>query len=100
MTFDRPEARNAITWAMYDQLVEACEQLDGDETIRVLILRGAGGSSLWLGPTSVSFRISRPKKMHWNIRQKLPSGYRLEAVTKPTIATITGPAAGAGAVIR
>ena len=30
LTFNRPEARNALTWAMYDALVEACERVDAD----------------------------------------------------------------------
>ena len=45
VTFNRPEARNAITWAMYDGLVEGCEQVDRDETIRVVVFRGAGGKA-------------------------------------------------------
>src|SRR5258706_13423056 len=45
LTFNRPEARNAMTWAMYDAPVEACESLDADPQVRVLILRGAGGKA-------------------------------------------------------
>ena len=41
VTFNRPEARNAITWAMYDGLMEACEEVDRDETIRAVIFCGA-----------------------------------------------------------
>jgi len=42
VTLNRPEARNAMTFEMYDELHEACERLDRDAGVRVVILRGAG----------------------------------------------------------
>ena len=42
LTFNRPEARNAMTWEMYEALGETCERVDADDSIRVLVLRGAG----------------------------------------------------------
>ena len=36
VTFDRPEARNAMTWAMYEQLRGICEQLREDPSVRVV----------------------------------------------------------------
>ena len=39
-TFTRPEARNALTWEMYDALVAACERVDADHDIRVLVIKG------------------------------------------------------------
>jgi enoyl-CoA hydratase len=44
VTLDRPEARNAMTWEMYEGLVQACARVDADESLRVLLLRGAGGA--------------------------------------------------------
>ena len=43
ITFDRPGARNAMSWAMYDQLAECLMRLAGDDSVRVAELRGAGG---------------------------------------------------------
>ena len=43
LTFNRPEARNAMTWGMYQRLYEVCEEVDADESIRVLVLKGAAG---------------------------------------------------------
>ena len=40
LTFNRPEARNAMTWGMYDRLYEVCEEVDADDSVRVLVLRG------------------------------------------------------------
>ncbi len=44
VVFDRPQARNAMTFAMYEGLHEACVRADEDEQVRVLVLRGAGGA--------------------------------------------------------
>ena len=52
--FNRPEARNAMTFAMYEGLAEACDRADEDEGVRVLVLRGAGGAPSWPAPTSPS----------------------------------------------
>ena len=45
LTFTRPEARNAMTWEMYDALVDACDRVDRDASLRVLVLRGAGSKA-------------------------------------------------------
>ena len=42
LVFDRPQVRNAMSWAMYEQLEDACRQLAGDPSVRVACLRGAG----------------------------------------------------------
>ena len=42
VTVDRPEARNAMTFEMYEGLHGLCERLDADDGVRVVILRGAG----------------------------------------------------------
>ena len=44
VVFDRPEARNAMTWAMYGALAEACEKIVADDAVRVAVFRGAGGA--------------------------------------------------------
>ena len=33
LTFNRPEARNAMTWGMYQRLYEVCEEVDADDGI-------------------------------------------------------------------
>ena len=49
LTFNRPEARNAMTWGMYQRLYEVCEEVDADDSIRVLVLKGAGGKAFVAG---------------------------------------------------
>ncbi len=42
LTVNRPDQRNAMTWAMYERLVELCEEVDRDDRINVLVVRGSG----------------------------------------------------------
>src|SRR5258708_22866335 len=49
LTFNRPEVRNALTWGMYDRLYQVCEEVDADDSVRVLVLRGAGGRAFVAG---------------------------------------------------
>ena len=42
LTINRPEARNAMTFAMYERLHEVCERVDRDPRVRVLVVSGAG----------------------------------------------------------
>jgi len=42
ITFNRPEARNAMTFEMYERLHDLCERFDGDPGVRVVVLTGAG----------------------------------------------------------
>ena len=100
VTFNRPEARNAMTWAMYDGLVEACEVVDSTPEVRVLILRGAGGKAFVAGTDISQFQTFRTAEDALEYEHRLDQVIgRLESVTKPTIAAIAGATAGAGAVI-
>src|SRR5690606_41461039 len=42
VTFNRPESRNAMTFAMYDGLARICDAVEADPEVRVLVLTGAG----------------------------------------------------------
>jgi enoyl-CoA hydratase/carnithine racemase len=100
VTFNRPAARNAMTWAMYDGLVDACEAVDSTPEVRVLILRGAGGKAFVAGTDISQFQTFRTAEDALEYERRLDRVIgRLESVTKPTIAAIAGSAAGAGAVI-
>jgi enoyl-CoA hydratase len=98
-TFNRPAAKNAITWAMYDALAEACERVDADAAIRVLILR-SNGDAFAAGTdiqqfaqfTSAADGIAYERRLDTVID-------RLERVRVPTIAQVHGIAAGGGCAI-
>ena len=55
--FDRPWARNAMTWAMYDGLAAACAAIDQNSHIRVAVLRGAGGKAAARQISSAAFPL-------------------------------------------
>jgi enoyl-CoA hydratase/carnithine racemase len=100
LTFNRPEARNAMTWEMYDALVAACEDVDHDEMVRVLILRGAGGKAFIAGTDIAQFEGFRSAADGVEYERRLDDVLdRLERVTKPTIAQVQGVAAGGGCAI-
>ena len=54
--FDRPQARNAMTWAMYEQLMTICRQLREDASVRVATFRGAGGEAFVAGTDIAQFQ--------------------------------------------
>src|SRR5882757_2016668 len=58
VTFNRPDQRNAMTWAMYEALEQACDRADSDGDIRVMVLRGAGGRGIGC---AVDLRVATPR---------------------------------------
>src|ERR1051326_8793005 len=56
ITFNRPQARNAFTFAMYERLAQICEQADRDPAIKVLVLQGAGDKAFASGTDINQFR--------------------------------------------
>jgi enoyl-CoA hydratase/carnithine racemase len=100
LTFNRPEARNAMTWDMYDALVETCERVDREPEIRALILRGAGGKAFVSGTDIQQFRAFQTGDAGIAYEKRLDATLdRLERISKPTIAQIEGVAAGGGCAI-
>lgn len=100
VTFNRPEARNAMTWEMYEALGELCQRAEDTPDIRVLILRGAGGKAFVAGTDISQFREFRSSQDGIAYEERLDAIIeRLERVTIPTIAQIDGVAAGGGCAI-
>jgi enoyl-CoA hydratase len=99
VTFNRPEARNALTWDMYDALVEACDRAEASTEVRVLIIRGAGGA--FASGTDISqFRDFRYGDDGVAYERRLDAVIdRIERVSKPTIAEVDGAAVGGGCAI-
>jgi len=97
LTFNRPEARNAMTWDMYQALVDVCDRVDDDSSIRVLILKGAGGKAFVAGTDIGQFAAFRDPEDGINYEHRIDEVLdRLERVTKATIAQIQGVAVGGG----
>ncbi len=99
LTFNRPRARNALTWAMYEGLSACCEHVDADDRVKVLVLRGAGDRAFVAGTDISQFRAFSTRQDALNYeRNNNTYASRLESVTKPTIAMIRGACTGGGAV--
>lgn len=99
VTLNRPEARNALTWDMYDALVEACDLAEADRTVRVLIIRGSGGA--FAAGTDISqFRDFASGEAGVAYERRLDAVIdRIERLTIATIAEVDGAAAGGGCAI-
>jgi len=101
LTVNRPAQRNAMTWGMYQRLVEVCEEVDGDERIKALVISGSGDRAFVSG-TDISqfpaFRGNPQAGIEYEERIDHVIG-RLEAVSKPTLAAIRGFAVGGGMTI-
>src|SRR5258708_8760782 len=84
LTFNRPQARNALTWAMYDGLFDCCEHVDADDRVNVLVLRGAGEKAFVAGTDISQFRaFSTPEHALQYERNNNRYACRLERVTNP-----------------
>ena len=100
LTFNRQQTRNAMTWAMYDALVDACEAVDANPDIRVFVLSSAGDRAFIAGTDISQFEDLRTTEDAIAYEERLERVIdRLERVTKPTIARIQGAAVGGGCVI-
>src|SRR5580692_5825510 len=106
ITMNRPDRRNAFSQAMVSALRAVLAQVETDDAVGCVVLTGAGGAFCAGGDVknmasppadrgdgagpSLDARIHRQR-----LNQRATSG-RLWSMPKPTIAAITGPAAGAG----
>ncbi|RZQ63355.1 enoyl-CoA hydratase/isomerase family protein [Amycolatopsis suaedae] len=99
-TFNRPAARNAMTWAMYDGLVEFCERVDADPDIRVAVLRGASDRAFVAGTDIRQFAEFDGAADGLAYEQRIEGVIsRLERVEVPTVAVVDGYATGGGLTI-
>jgi enoyl-CoA hydratase/carnithine racemase len=89
-----------MTWGMYQRLYEVCEEVDADEAVRVLVLKGAGGKAFVAG-TDIS-QFTQFKGAEDGIKYEKDGDRRsgrIARVKKPVIAQIEGYAVGGGFAI-
>ena len=100
VTINRPEARNAMTWEMYQALVDYCDAVERDPTVRVLVLKGAGGKAFIAGTDIAEFQAFESPEDGVDYERRLDAVIdRIEAVGTPTIAQVEGVATGGGCAI-
>jgi enoyl-CoA hydratase/carnithine racemase len=98
--FDRPQARNAMTWRMYEQLGEICARIRDEAGLRVAVFRGAGGKAFVAGTDIAQFLDFTSGRDGIAYEERM-EGYLggLEALPLPTLAVIEGWAIGGGLAI-
>jgi enoyl-CoA hydratase len=100
VVFDRPQARNAMTWTMYEELAAICEQLRKDPAIRVATFRGAGGAAFVAGTDIEQFLAFRSGEdgiaYERIVDQRIA---QIESLPMPTLAIVDGWAVGGGMAI-
>lgn len=100
ITFNRPHARNAMTWNMYDRLVGYCDDVDANDDVRVVVLKGAGDRAFVAGTDIGQFKAFTDPQDAIDYEQRTGEVTgRLERVGKPTIAMIHGYCVGGGAAL-
>lgn len=98
VTFNRPHARNAMTWWMYDRLLEICDEIEADAALRVVVFTGAGEKAFVAGTDISQFREFRKPQDALDYEARIERVYsRLEEIAIPTIAAIKGSCTGGGA---
>ncbi len=99
VTFDRPEARNAMTWAMYQQLRAICEQLRADRSVRAVRFQGAGGEAFVAG-TDISQFVGFDGQRGVEYELQIDATMQLLAsLPMPTVAVVQGWCIGGGLAI-
>ena len=99
LTFDRPAARNAMTFEMYDALKATAERANADASVRALVITGAGGAFV-AGTDIAQFADFRTAEQAYAYEERMDGVLgALEAVRKPTIAAIGGATTGGGLAI-
>jgi enoyl-CoA hydratase len=100
ITFNRPHARNAFTFRMYERLEEICQQAQDDSSVRVLVLTGAGDKAFAAGTDISEFKRFSTATDALNYEARIDRVLSaLECSRVPTIAAIAGACTGGAATI-
>ena len=94
VTIDRPEARNALSFGLLDELATALDALDRDPACRAIVLTGAGDRAFAAGADILELAEQTPEQLaaegHFNAWD------RIGAIGLPLVAAVRGFALGGG----
>ena len=100
VTFNRPEARNALTFDMYEGLAEICSTVPEDGSVKALVIVGAGGKAFAAGTDMTQFRAFETEEDAWAYEDEITRVLTaVDMCPVPTIAAIHGACTGGGASI-
>ena len=100
ITINRPEARNACTFEMYEKLAQACEAVNADNSVWVLLLTGAGEKAFSAGTDIAVFKDFKTPEdaLGYEVfMDRIHGG--LENCQVPTIAVIAGACTGGASLL-
>ncbi len=94
ITLDRPEVLNALDYRTLRELVEALERLDTDESVRCIVITGAGEKAFAAGADITEMADATPVSL--SAANSFARWERIRHVRKPIIAAVRGYALGGG----
>ena len=98
ITFNRPQARNAMLFSMYERLAAICAEIEVDPSIKVLVITGAGEKAFASGTDISQFRAFKTPEDALGYESRIDRVLSaLEACRVPIIAAISGACTGGGA---
>lgn len=92
VVFNRPRVRNAISLAMWGEIARVMESLGKDESVRAVVLRGAGTEAFASGADISEFRENRKDTataLRYNAQTEA-AYHAIRECPKPTVAMIFG----------
>jgi 2-(1,2-epoxy-1,2-dihydrophenyl)acetyl-CoA isomerase len=101
-TLNRPKSLNAFSFQMRDELIRFLRQVEGDDAVRCVVLRGAGGNFMAGGDVKAfTSQIALPAKERRALFEEMchamhPIIYLVRRLQKPVIASVEGACAGLG----
>ncbi len=100
ITLNRPQARNAMTFAMYERLAEICRDPAAHGDPRVIIVTGAGDKAFASGTDIAQFRAFSGAGDALAYEERVEGVISaIERCSVPTLAAISGAVTGGGAAI-
>ena len=98
--FNRPEARNALTFAMYEELARLCQSVPLDGSVRAVVIAGSGGKAFAAGTDMTQFRAFETEKDALDYEEEINRVLSaVDSCPLPTIAAVHGACTGGGASI-
>lgn len=100
ITFNRPQARNALTFGMYERLAHLCRNMPTDGSVRAVVIAGAGGKAFAAGTDMTQFRAFETPQDALDYEAQIDAVLEaVECCPLPTIAAIHGACTGGGGSI-